>query len=150
VIADDTYEPEAGDDPNDQSKPRFGGNLTRGEMDWVEWRVNLLLYGVGRAAAPLSPQVEKLESPRDRRPLIRIEQNQFETRIEFSNTVASGSYTGIGSILIGLILLSFCCAPIILIWNDAGHMSLPQWLLCLAFVGGLGILGLASTSNGLA
>ena len=29
-------------------------------------------------------------------------------------------------------------------------MSLPQWLLRLAFAGGLGILGLASTSNGLA
>ncbi len=64
--------------------------------------------------------------------------------------MATGSYTGIGSILIGLVLLTFCCAPVILIWKEAGRMSLPQWLLRLVFAGGLGILGLASTSNGLA
>lgn len=149
VVAGRTYDREAGDDPNDRSKPRFGGNLTRGEMDWVEWRVNLFLDRVEHAAAPLS-QVEKPTAPRDRRSLVRIEQDQSETRIDFLNTVASGSFTGIGSILIGLVLLSFCCAPVILIWNEAGQMSLPQWLLRLVLAGGLGILGLASTSNGLA
>ena len=150
VVADQAYDQETGDDPNDRSKPRFGGNLTPGEMDWVEWRVNLILDRIGHAAAPPSPQVEKPAAPRDRRPLVQIEQDQFETRIDFPNTVASGSYTGIGSILVGLVLLTFCCAPIILIWKEAGRMSLPQWLLRLVFAGGLGILGLASTSNGLA
>ncbi len=64
--------------------------------------------------------------------------------------MATGSFTGIASILIGLVLLTFCCATIILIWNEAGQMSLPQLLLRLAYAGGFGILGLASTSNGLA
>jgi hypothetical protein len=149
VVAGPTYNPEAGDDPNDRSKPRFGGNLTHGEMDWVEWRVNLFLDRVGHAAAPFS-QAEKPAAPRDRRSLVRIEQDQFETRIDFPNTVASGSFTGIGSILIGLVLLTFCCVPVILTWKEAGQMTLPQWLLRLAFAGGLGFLGLASTSNGLA
>ncbi len=54
VVAGRTYDPEAGDDPNDRSKPRYGGSLTRGEMDWVEWRVNLFLHRVGDAAAPSS------------------------------------------------------------------------------------------------
>jgi hypothetical protein len=150
VVADQTYDQEAGDDPNDRSRPRFGGNLTPGEMDWVEWRVNLFLERIGHTTAPPSPQMEKLVASCDRRPLVRIEQDQFETRIGFPNTVASGSYAGIGSILVGLVLLTICCAPVILIWKEAGHMSLPQWLLRLAFAGGLGILGLASTSNGLA
>jgi hypothetical protein len=150
VVAGWTYDPEAGDDPNDRSKPRFGGNLTPGEMDWVEWRVNLFLERNGHAAVPPSPKVEKPAAPRDSRLLVRIQQDQSETRIDFPNTVASGSYAGIGSILIGLVLLTFCCAPVILIWNESGQMSLPQWLLRLAFAGGLGILGLASTSNGLA
>jgi hypothetical protein len=152
VIADQAYDPEAGDDPHDRSKPRFGGNLTAGEMDWVEWRVNLFLDRMGHAAESPSPaaEAEKRAAPRDRRPLVRIEQDEFEMRIDFPTTVASGSYTGIGSILVGLVLLTFCCAPVILIWKEAGHMSLPQWLLRLAFAGGLAILGLASTSNGLA
>lgn len=47
VVADQTYNPEIGDNPKDRNKPRFGGNLTRGEMDWVEWRVNLFLNRSG-------------------------------------------------------------------------------------------------------
>jgi len=150
VVADQTYDQEAGDDPNDRRKARFGGNLMPGEMDWAEWRVNLFLHRVGHAAEFPSPTAEADKSAAPRDPLVRIEQDQFETRIDFPNTVASGSYTGIGSILIGLVLLTFCCAPVILIWIEAERMSLAQWLLRLAFASGLGILGLASTLNGLA
>ena len=149
VVAGQAYDQEAGDDPNDRSKPRFGGNLTPGEMDWVQWRVNLFLDRVRHAAdaAPPSREVEQPAAPRNA--LVRIEQGQFETRIDFPNTRATGSYAGIGGLVFGMVLLAIGCAPLILIWTEAGQMSLPQWLLRLAYVGVFGILGVASTSNGL-
>jgi hypothetical protein len=147
VIADQTYDPEAGDDPNDQSKPRFGGNLTRGEMDWVEWQVNLFLDRNGHAAASQPNELEKPTSGHNG--LVRIEPDGFEARIVFPNSKATGSYTGIGSLFFGVIFLTICCVPLIVIWGDADRMSLPQLLLQLVYVGVFGILGLAGTSNGL-
>ncbi len=147
VVGDQTYDPEVGDDPNDRSKPRFGGNLTPGEMDWVEWRVNLFLDRHGHAAAPESNETEKPSAPQEG--LIRIEQDRFEMRIHFPNTVVTGSYTGIGGVLVGLVLLTICCVPLILIWNDAGRMSAGK-LLQVAYAAVFGLLGLAGTSNGLA
>lgn len=148
VIAPQGYDIEAGDDPNDLSKPRFGGNLTRGEMDWVEWRVNLFLDRHGHRAEPESS--ESAKPPARKNQLVRIDQDQHETLITFPTTVATGSFTGIGSLFFGLILLTVSCAPFIVIWNGAGQMSAGQLSMQLAYVAVFGILGLAGTLNGLA
>jgi hypothetical protein len=147
VVADETYDSEAGGDPDDRSKARFGGNLTPGEIDWLEWRVNLFLYRDGRSVANAPNEPE--EDTARQKGLVRIDEGQFGTRISFPNTVTTGSYTGIGSLFVGVVLLTICCAPLLIIWNGAERMSLPQLLLQVAYVGIFGLLGVAGTSNGL-
>jgi hypothetical protein len=146
VIAGPTYDPEAGDDPKDRSKPRFGGNMTLGEMDWVQWRVNLFLDRHGHAAGAESNEA----SPRPpQNVLIQIDEDRFETRILFPNTVATGSFTGVWVFVIGVVLLTISCAPLGVIWRDAEQMDWPQLLKMVAYLGVFGILGLAGASNGL-
>ncbi|HVT27784.1 MAG TPA: hypothetical protein VHE81_07185 [Lacipirellulaceae bacterium] len=147
VVADQTYNQERGDDPGDRSKPRFGGNLAAGEMDWVEWRVNLFLDRNGHAAQAELNEEAGLSEPQ--KGLVRIEQDGLETRIAFPNTMATGSFTGVWILLIGLVLLALSCAPLMIIWNDAEEMNWPQMLKMLAYLGVFGFLGVAGTSNGL-
>jgi hypothetical protein len=147
VIADPSYDPEAGDVAKVRSKPRFGGNLTRGELDWLEWRVNLFLVRQGHGAAP---EPEEEETPPARQDgLVRIRDDGFETRIVYPNTMATGSFSGVWILVIGLVLLTIAGAPLLIIWRDGEHMDWPQLLKMLAYLGVVGILGLAGTSNGL-
>jgi len=143
------------DNDTSKSTAHFGVSLSRGELDWVEWRINRFLGHATDAQAPAgvmaSPEAaaaliegvpdEPLAPPEDTK--IRIEEDFFETRIHFPGTVAMGSCKGIGMTIFGLGVFGLSLLFIVNQWGD--FAAAP-----LLMVGGLpGLFGLLLLFAGL-
>jgi len=98
----------------------FGDALSRGELDWVECRINRFLGQATNAAAPrgatASPGAivapieglpdEPIAPPKGTK--IGIEEDAFESRIYFPGTAAMGSYKGLDARQLLLFGFSAC------------------------------------------
>lgn len=140
-------------DLSDESKPRFGAGLSQGELDWVVWRINQFLDQT--PAADATKAMQRLapvridgfpETPvsRPKNTKVRIVEDIFETRIIFPNSVKTRSFSGIGSVLLGLILLAY---PVFLVlqWatqKDGGRTPSLPTLFVLAVLSLLALAGL--------
>ena len=144
-------------DLSDESKPRFGDGLSRGELDWVVWRINQFLdqttsADVAKAASQFTPVridgLPKTSVPRPDHTKVRIVESPFETRITFPNSVQTRSFSGIRSVLLGMAVLVY---PLyrVLQWarqEDGGEIAVTPALFVLAIVS---LLGLAELLKGL-
>jgi len=136
-------------DLSDESKPRFGDGLSKGELDWVVWRVNQFLgqtssADVAKSASQFTPVhidgLPKTSVPHPDHTKVRIVESPFETRITFPNSVQTRSFSGIRSVLLGLAVLAY---PLyrLLQWarQDDGGISVTPTLFVLAIVSLLGL-----------
>ena len=156
-IGSDPYDPEAGSDLSDVSKPRFGAGLFQGELDWVVWRVNQFLdqttaTDVTNATPRSTPErlegLGKTTVSRPEHTKIRIVEDPFETRIIFPNSIQTRSFAGTRSVLLGLACLAY---PLfrVLQWarqEEGGKLPARPELFVLAIIS---LLGLAEMLKGL-
>lgn len=143
-------------DLSDESKPRFGDGLSRGELDWVVWRINQFLdqttsADVVKAASQFTPvQIDGLPEtsvPRPDHTKVRIVESSFESRITFPNSVQTRSFSGISSVLLGLAVLTYPLYRVLqwAIQEDGGRIPVTPALFVLAIVS---LLGLAELLKG--
>lgn len=112
-------------DASGQMPCGFGDVLSRGELDWVEWRINRFLGRATDADAPagvlasLAAETvmieglpdEPLPAPQGMR--VRIDEGGFETRIHFPHTAAMGTYRGKGMTIVGMGVFIGCLYSIV-------------------------------------
>lgn len=91
----------------------FGDLLARGELDWVEWRINRFL-GQPTHADPVERDgvmlIEDLPSEPAAPPKklgTRVEETFDETRITFPSSYQRGSYKGVGTAVLGTAWTAF-------------------------------------------
>lgn len=150
-IGSDPYNPEADDiDLTDETKPRFGEELPRGELDWVQWQINRFLDGdVSESIAEEKLQTDRMPIEglpeetvaRPRQTLVRIVEDPFESRIIFPNTVENRSFSGIRSVLLGLAMLAYPLYVLVR-WIRETEGANPRevpWLSVLAVVSVLAV-----------
>jgi hypothetical protein len=144
-------------DLSDESRPRFGDSLSRGELDWIVWRINQFLdppaaTDIAKETPRLTPvRIEGLREtsvPRPKHTRIRLVEDPFETRFIFPNSVQTRSFSGIRSVPLGLAVLAY---PLyrFLQWarqEDGGKIPATPALFVLAIVS---LLGLAELLKGL-
>lgn len=149
---------------NDDRRRCFGGNLSAGELDWVQWRINWFLghhleqdaprisaSGNARKASPLEGVPEQ-SLPRPEGISVEIEEDQFASRIRFPNTSELGTYTGISTILFGGCVLSAALYYTVQLWmhQDAGPNNVDAIRVAASLLGGFfAVLGFAGLLNGL-
>lgn len=158
------YNPEAGSDLSDESRPRFGAGLAPGELDWVEWRINRFLGHSTDADEPtltlpsgpaMAARLERFPAealPRPKGNLVRIEEEGERSRIVFPNTAETRSFVGIGSVVFGLAVSGGTLFMLVPLWEHAATAEdSMRWLAYLGLVvlGVFPLLGLAGVLNGL-
>jgi hypothetical protein len=161
-ITSEPDDPETGSAWKSDTKPRFGAGLSRGEMDWLVWRINHFLDQPGNGyaseessqkAAPSSmDRPSNGDVPRPKGTRIRIEKNSGESCILFPNTVETKSFSGVGNVLFGLGLSAYAIFLMVR-WSNPKHgggSDLGPWLNLLRFMCGMfSLLGMTVILKGL-
>ncbi len=132
-----------------QGEVEFGEGLSQGERDWVEWRVNRHLgqaTNTDASAAAARAGVTEEPVPRPADTLIRIENDYFETRVDFPNSVQRRSFSGTWSVIVG-IGWSACFLFAILRLRNLRHVTIDAHL---AMYGLFVVFGLLTVLGGLA
>ena len=157
-IGSERYNPEVDDiDLNDETKPRFGEGLPRGELDWVQWRINRFLDNTATEdvvqATPASVPVRKEGVPektvaRPQNTLVRIIEDPFQSRVVFPNTVENRSFSGIRGVMLGLGLLTYPLF-VLLRWTSQRDGGSHPELFTLVALAVVSLLALAELLKGL-
>jgi len=139
----------------EEGEVHFGDALTQGELDWIEWRINQFLGKATEADGPTTTRpprrtadpllegvpAEPLPRPEDTK--VRIDEDDFETRIHLPNSVETRSFSGIGPAIFGLGWSSYFLFVIVQSWNRR-HAE-GDLVMCGLFA----VLGLLFLLNGL-
>ena len=119
--------------------------LSRGELDWVEWRINCFL---GQASDADSPMLRSLEGvaadtiARRTGTYVDIEEHGPRTTFHFPNSTRLRTFSGIGSTIIGLGASSYFPRVALQAWR-AGFGE-KVWLLLYVLLAIIGMLSLVS------
>jgi uncharacterized membrane protein len=146
-IGPEPYDREAGSPLRDESKPRFGNGLSRGEMDWIAWRINQFLD----KNSPEHTSVEQvLDSPAPRPKDIktRIETSESGSRVIFPNTIETRTFAGVFNVLwLGLAMPSVAL-PFIIPWCK--QIQTPgKFASAVLVVALISLLAITAVFNGL-
>lgn len=153
-IGSNRYDTETGSELIDDTRARFGKGLCRGELDWLEWRINHFLDSPPTPATTTSvPQTS--ECDRSRRPpdiSLQVEEDGKETRLLLPNTSQTRTYTGLSTAIIGFAVAGISLFFSAQWWHTPPkHIPGPPIVLWLGLSVGLLFccLGIVAVLNGL-
>lgn len=155
-IGSNPNDAEKGSDPFDDTLARFGEGLHRGELDWLEWRINRFLESCSpNVDVADSPTANSIESNELSRPVdipVSIEEGVNATRFVLPNTKETHTYAGCSTVLFGLGVVGASVFYTVHWWlTPPKHIPGPSQLYWLGLAVGVlfALLGVVGILNGL-